>query len=109
MTIHFFFLGIQEKLGILNNGVVYAVYDYTAHNNDELSFNEGDRMVILRKGDEMEREWWWSRLQDKEGYVPRNLLGVRWKSSLKILLKFFKILNLNFLIFLVVSSSSTEQ
>lgn len=52
------------------------MYDYTAHNNDELSFTEGDRLVILRKGDEMEREWWWSRLQDKEGYAPRNLLGV---------------------------------
>ncbi|EEB13253.1 apoptosis stimulating of P53, putative [Pediculus humanus corporis] len=68
---------IQEKLGILNNGMVYAVYDYTAHNNDELSFSEGDRLIILRKGDEMEREWWWSRLQDKEGYTPRNLLGVK--------------------------------
>ena len=72
----FLSLGIQEKLGILNNGIVYAVYDYMAHNNDELSFKEGDRLIILRKGDEMEREWWWSRLQDKEGYVPRNLLGV---------------------------------
>lgn len=55
---------------------MYAVYDYTAHNSDELSFSEGDRLVILRKGDELEREWWWSRLQDKEGYTPRNLLGV---------------------------------
>ncbi|PSN31774.1 hypothetical protein C0J52_26138 [Blattella germanica] len=66
---------VQEKLGILNNGVVYAVYDYEAHNADELGFKEGDKLVVLRKGDEWEREWWWSRLGDQEGYVPRNLLG----------------------------------
>ncbi|XP_068085698.1 apoptosis-stimulating of p53 protein 1 [Anabrus simplex] len=67
---------VQEKLGILNNGIVYAVYDYEAHNSDELSFKEGDKLVVLRKGDEWEREWWWSRLNDQEGYVPRNLLGL---------------------------------
>ena len=68
--------GIQEKLGILNNGKVYAVYDYDAQNTDELSFGEGDELTVLRKGDDFEREWWWSRLNDQEGYVPRNLLGV---------------------------------
>uniref|UniRef100_A0A069DXM2 Putative apoptosis stimulating of p53 n=1 Tax=Panstrongylus megistus TaxID=65343 RepID=A0A069DXM2_9HEMI len=67
---------VQEKLGIMNNGVVYAVYDYEAHNSDELTFKEGDRLLVLRKGDEWEREWWWARLGDKEGYIPRNLLGL---------------------------------
>lgn len=67
---------VQEKLGILNSGVVYAVYDYEAHNSDELSFKEGDKLIVLRKGDEWEREWWWSRLNDQEGYIPRNLLGL---------------------------------
>ncbi|XP_059480409.1 apoptosis-stimulating of p53 protein 2 isoform X2 [Neocloeon triangulifer] len=67
---------VQEKLGILNQGAVYAVYDYEAHNTDELSFNDGDQLVVLRKGDELEREWWWSKIGSKEGYVPRNLLGL---------------------------------
>ncbi|XP_065345902.1 apoptosis-stimulating of p53 protein 2 isoform X3 [Cloeon dipterum] len=67
---------VQEKLGILNQGVVYAVYDYEAHNSDELSFNDGEQLVVLRKGDELEREWWWSKINNKEGYVPRNLLGL---------------------------------
>ncbi|XP_054260694.1 apoptosis-stimulating of p53 protein 2-like isoform X3 [Macrosteles quadrilineatus] len=67
---------VQEKLGILNNGAVYAVFDYEAHNTDELSFKEGERMIVLRKGDEWEREWWWARLSDREGYIPRNLLGL---------------------------------
>ena len=39
-----------------------------------------DRLVVVRKGDEVEKEWWWSRHQDREdareGYIPRNLLGL---------------------------------
>jgi len=73
--------GVQEKLGIMNNGAVYAVFGYEAHNQDELTFDDGDRIVVLRKGDDTEREWWWSRIDDREGYVPRNLLGVSFSSS----------------------------
>ena len=73
----FVLVGIQEKLGILNKGVVYAVFDYTAHNDDELSFVIGDTMTVLRKGDDHEDEWWWAmKKKKKEGYIPRNLLGV---------------------------------
>ncbi len=68
--------GIQEKLGIINKGVVYAVFSYTAQRGDELHFTDGDCLQVLRKGDETERDWWWTRLGDREGYVPRNLLGV---------------------------------
>jgi apoptosis-stimulating of p53 protein 1 len=68
--------GVQEKLGILSGGVVYAVFDYAAQQPDELTFKAGQQLTVLRKGDENEREWWWSKLGDKEGYVPRNLLGV---------------------------------
>lgn len=67
---------IQEKLGIMNNGATWAVFDYEASNSDELSFTIGDKIVILRKGDEKEKEWWWSKIDKKEGYIPRNLLGL---------------------------------
>ncbi|XP_066244957.1 apoptosis-stimulating of p53 protein 2 isoform X1 [Euwallacea similis] len=67
---------VQEKLGILNAGTVYAVFDYAAQQPDELTFRAGQQFTVLRKGDENEREWWWSKLGDKEGYVPRNLLGL---------------------------------
>ncbi|XP_018392144.1 PREDICTED: putative mediator of RNA polymerase II transcription subunit 26 isoform X2 [Cyphomyrmex costatus] len=67
---------VQEKLGIMNNGQVYAVFDYEAQHADELSLKNGDSVVVLRKGDDNEREWWWSKLGHKEGYVPRNLLGL---------------------------------
>ena len=56
---------------------MYAVYDYDSQNHDELSFKEGERIIIIRKEDEQEQGWWWSRIRDREGYVPRNLLGVR--------------------------------
>lgn len=71
-------IGIQEKLGILNGGEVSAVFSYDSQQMDELSFEVNDKMTILRKGDDAEREWWWARLESgNEGYVPRNLFGVR--------------------------------
>ena len=69
-------LGIQEKLGIMNGGTVYGVYDYSSQRDDELSFDSGNALSVLRRGDEHEREWWWSQINGKRGYVPRNLLGV---------------------------------
>ncbi|RUS83016.1 hypothetical protein EGW08_009204 [Elysia chlorotica] len=67
---------IQEKLGITNSGEVYGVFDYQATKTDELSFQIGDKLTVLRKGDDTEKEWWWARLKGKEGYIPRNMLGL---------------------------------
>uniref|UniRef100_A0A3Q3IPI2 SH3 domain-containing protein n=1 Tax=Monopterus albus TaxID=43700 RepID=A0A3Q3IPI2_MONAL len=71
-----FLYGVQEKLGVMNKGTVYTLWDYEAQNPDELSFSEGDAITILRRQDDSETEWWWARLEDREGYVPRNLLGL---------------------------------
>lgn len=71
-----FLYGVQEKLGVMNKGTVYALWDYKAQNQDELVFSEGDAITILRRQDDSETEWWWARLEDNEGYVPRNLLGL---------------------------------
>ncbi|XP_013862985.1 protein phosphatase 1, regulatory subunit 13Bb isoform X2 [Austrofundulus limnaeus] len=71
-----FLYGVQEKLGVMNKGTVYALWDYETQNPDELSFKEGDAITVLRRQDENETDWWWARLEDKEGYVPRNLLGL---------------------------------
>ncbi|XP_063851388.1 apoptosis-stimulating of p53 protein 2-like isoform X3 [Scylla paramamosain] len=76
---------VQEKLGIMNGGVVYAVYDYEGQATDELTFDCSDALTVLRRGDEYEREWWWAQHGNLQGYVPRNLLGLypRVKNPLK--------------------------
>lgn len=71
-----YLFSIQDKMGVVNGGLVYAVYDYEAQNSDELSFEDGDRVSIIRKGDEQEVVWWWAKNDKSEGYVPRNLFGL---------------------------------
>ncbi|XP_027024296.1 apoptosis-stimulating of p53 protein 2b isoform X2 [Tachysurus fulvidraco] len=71
-----FLYGVQEKMGVMNRGIVYALWDYEADHSDELSFIEGDCITVLRHEDRDENEWWWARCGDNEGYIPRNLLGL---------------------------------
>ncbi|XP_078145967.1 apoptosis-stimulating of p53 protein 1-like isoform X2 [Centroberyx gerrardi] len=71
-----FLYGVQEKLGVMNKGTVYTLWEYEAQSPDELSFSDGDAITILRRQDDSETDWWWARLDDNEGYVPRNLLGL---------------------------------
>ncbi|XP_036961503.1 apoptosis-stimulating of p53 protein 2b isoform X2 [Acanthopagrus latus] len=71
-----FLYGVQEKMGVMNRGVVYALWDYEPQGEDELGFSEGDCLTVLRREDEVETEWWWARCGDSEGYIPRNLLGL---------------------------------
>ncbi|XP_052386652.1 apoptosis-stimulating of p53 protein 1 isoform X2 [Carassius gibelio] len=71
-----FLYGVQEKLGVMNKGTLYALWNYEAQSSDELSFHEGDALTIMSRRDDSETEWWWARHDEKEGYVPRNLLGL---------------------------------
>ncbi|XP_056619629.1 protein phosphatase 1, regulatory subunit 13Bb isoform X2 [Triplophysa dalaica] len=71
-----FLYGVQEKMGVMNKGVVYALWEYVSQSADELSFQEGDAITVLHRKDDTETDWWWCKLNDKEGYVPRNLLGL---------------------------------
>ncbi|KAM8842649.1 apoptosis-stimulating of p53 protein 2-like isoform 2-T2 [Synchiropus picturatus] len=71
-----FLQGVEEKIGLMNRGVVYALWDYEPQVEDELGVAEGDLLTVLRRDDGMETEWWWARCGDREGYVPRNLLGL---------------------------------
>uniref|UniRef100_A0A8C3VIA8 Tumor protein p53 binding protein 2 n=1 Tax=Catagonus wagneri TaxID=51154 RepID=A0A8C3VIA8_9CETA len=71
-----FLYGVQEKMGVMNKGVIYALWDYEPQNDDELPLKEGDCMTVVHREDGDETEWWWARRDDGEGYVPRNLLGL---------------------------------
>lgn len=102
--------GVQEKLGVMNKGLVYALWDYTAQQADELSFSEGDALTVLRRRDDTETEWWWARLNNHEGYVPRNLLGVRKHKTLEQQTSFHKCVHLQSLVhFNVLHKSWTNQ
>ena len=48
----------QEKLGSVNKGCVYALFDYDAQNDDEISFQEGDLLSIQRKNENGDERWW---------------------------------------------------
>lgn len=72
---------------------MYAVFAYEAQENDELAFSVNDKLTILRKGDDSEREWWWARDDmENEGYVPRNLFGV--SAKIFIIIKYQILTNL---------------
>uniref|UniRef100_S4RFU0 SH3 domain-containing protein n=1 Tax=Petromyzon marinus TaxID=7757 RepID=S4RFU0_PETMA len=59
--------GLQNNLGLMHRCVVYALWERHAEEEDELSFAEDDSMTVLRRGDELEDEWWWARLGEREG------------------------------------------
>ncbi|XP_043536773.1 relA-associated inhibitor isoform X1 [Chiloscyllium plagiosum] len=71
-----FLFSAEQQAGMMNSAVVYALWDYEAENNDELSFHEGETITILQRGDKEEKNWWWASLYGREGYVPYNLLGL---------------------------------
>ncbi|XP_053911609.1 relA-associated inhibitor-like, partial [Cuculus canorus] len=67
---------VEQGMGVLNSGVVYALWDFSAERDDELSFREGDAVTVLRRQPLDEQEWWWGSLYGHEGYVPRNYFGL---------------------------------
>lgn len=70
------------------------MFSYDAQQQDELGFTVNNKLTILRKGDEAEREWWWAKNNyGKEGYVPRNLLGVSFNNLyfLKVFLTYYSL------------------
>ncbi|XP_053430375.1 tyrosine-protein kinase HCK isoform X2 [Nycticebus coucang] len=53
--------------------VVVALYDYEAIHHEDLSFQKGDKMVVLEESG----EWWKARslATRKEGYIPSNYVA----------------------------------
>lgn len=63
-------------LGVANDGWVYVTSNFANVCSDELVLHAGERLKILRKGDENESEWWWAKNGDVEGYAPQSLLAL---------------------------------
>ncbi|XP_067170503.1 LOW QUALITY PROTEIN: relA-associated inhibitor [Apteryx mantelli] len=67
---------VEQSMGTLNSGVVYALWDYSAELGDELSFREGEPVTVLRRAPPEQLDWWWGSLYGHEGYVPKNYFGL---------------------------------
>ncbi|XP_013876129.1 SH3 domain-containing protein 19 [Austrofundulus limnaeus] len=48
-----------------------ALYDYAAKSNDELSFQQGDRILVTKH---LNKEWSFGRLNSREGMFPRAFI-----------------------------------
>ena len=48
-----------------------AVFDYTAEEEDELSFSEGDILYVV---DSSDPDWWKARCKGVEGLIPTNMV-----------------------------------
>ncbi|XP_067936259.1 proto-oncogene tyrosine-protein kinase Yrk-like [Watersipora subatra] len=68
--------------------IVSALYDFQARTDEDLSFNKGDRMMIVNDSDQ---DWWYvEHLTTKlQGYIPNNYVAV--ESSLESYDWFMKI------------------
>jgi len=72
---------MPQQLQLEHNYPLYVgKHNYSARTTDDLSFNKGDLLHIIRADDD---GWWFARCKDstKEGYVPSSYV-IEFKSSL---------------------------
>ncbi|KAE9415993.1 hypothetical protein Angca_008551, partial [Angiostrongylus cantonensis] len=68
----------HNSTGTINNGMVYAAYDYDAQFEDELSFKAGDQLRVVSK-DDKEKNWWTCERvghNGEIGLVPRTYVAL---------------------------------
>lgn len=66
---------MDGQLSNRNEKTYIALYDYDARVPDDLTFRQGDRLIIL---DESQPDWWRARSiqTNQEGYVPSNFIAL---------------------------------
>jgi len=50
-----------------------ALYDYDATNDNELSFSEGDVLIITEQDDS---GWWFAEKNGRTGFIPNNYVEI---------------------------------
>ena len=75
--ITFYYADSETNIGVANNGEVYALFSHTSSDLDELSFNEGELLIISDHGDCGAGEQWWMAVNatGQRGLVPCTFLG----------------------------------
>ena len=68
-----FLLKVQNDIGVINGGKVYAVYEYSAEHGEELSFNKAEQLRVLKRSSQNDSVWWHAmNSKGKKGLVPGN-------------------------------------
>ena len=71
------FAGVYDSVGVANKGLVYALFAHRSENSEELSFEEGDILMVWdRGGGSHGNQWWLAECNGLEGLVPCTHLGV---------------------------------
>ncbi|XP_055086231.1 rho guanine nucleotide exchange factor 4 isoform X1 [Periophthalmus magnuspinnatus] len=67
-------LAINELIS--DGSVVYAeaLWDHVTMDDQELGFKAGDVIEVV---DATNKEWWWGRIQDSEGWFPASFVRLR--------------------------------
>lgn len=70
---------------ISDGSVVYAeaLWDHVTMDDQELGFKAGDVIEVV---DATNKEWWWGRILDSEGWFPASFVRVRTEEFLYTLL-----------------------
>ena len=59
----------DERMSEQPPKIVFAISDFTAGDETQLTFSEGDELVILS---EASKDWWWGELDGLCGYIPAS-------------------------------------
>ncbi|CAD6196106.1 unnamed protein product [Caenorhabditis auriculariae] len=71
-----YLVAAHNATGSLNDAKVYAAYPYEAQQEDELTFEAGDELVVLCK-DDVDKHWWTCRsTSGRTGLVPRTYVAL---------------------------------
>lgn len=68
---------VMLSLQLISDGsVVYAeaLWDHVTMDDQELGFKAGDVIEVV---DATNKEWWWGRIMDSEGWFPASFVRVR--------------------------------
>lgn len=68
---------------ISDGSVVYAeaLWDHVTMDDQELGFKAGDVIEVV---DATNKEWWWGRIMDSEGWFPASFVRVRTATRLGV-------------------------
>ena len=67
-------LDMDSGLGVLNGGVVFALFDYSPEEAGEIPLTEGERLIVCGREDD---KWWQVRNgRGQIGEVPCTFLGL---------------------------------